>query len=96
MATAYRQISPSSNISRLITAAVINQGFRKLLLTNPEKAISTGYNGESFRLDRHETELVLSIRATSLVDFAIKVADGANASQPLTSYPHNCRGPTLQ
>lgn len=95
MATAYRQISPSSNISRLITAAVINQSFRKLLLTNPEKAISTGFNGESFRLDRHETELILSIRATSLADFAVKVANEPSASQPLTSRPHNRRSHTI-
>ncbi len=96
MATAYRQVSPSSNISRLITAAVINQGFRKLLLTNPAKAISTGFNGESFRLDRHETELILSIQATSLADFAVKVANEPSASKPLTYHLHNRRGPTYQ
>jgi hypothetical protein len=79
MATPCRQVSPSSNISRLITAAVVNQGFRKLLLSNPEKAISSGYNGESFRLNRHEQELVLSIHATCLADFAVKVAN-----EPLT------------
>jgi hypothetical protein len=75
MATAYHQISPSANISRLLTAAVVNQGFCKLLLSNPEQAISSGYNGEAFRLDRHEKELVLSIRANSLADFAGKVTN---------------------
>jgi hypothetical protein len=74
-------MSPSSNISRLLTAAVINQGFRKLLLSNPEKAISSGYNGESFRLDRHEQELVLSIHATCLADFAVKVANEPSTIQ---------------
>jgi len=74
MATPCRQASPSANISRLITAAVVNQGFRNLLLSNPEKAIATGYNGESFGLDRHEKELILSIQATSLTDFAVKVS----------------------
>jgi hypothetical protein len=75
MATAFHQVSPSANISRLLTAAVVNQGFCKLLLSNPEQAISRGYNGEAFRLDRHEQELVLSIHATSLADFAGKVTN---------------------
>jgi hypothetical protein len=71
----------------LITAAVVNQGFRNLLLSNPEKAISAGYNGEAFRLDRQEQELILSIQATSLTDFAVKVsrsepADGFHSRHP--------------
>jgi hypothetical protein len=74
MATALPQNHPSANISRLITAAVINQSFRQLLLSNPEKAISGGFNGETFRLERDEKELVLSIQATSLADFAVKVS----------------------
>lgn len=74
MAVPFRHQGPSANISRLITAAVVNQGFCKLLLTNPEKAIAAGYNGEVFRLDRREIELVLSIRANSLADFAVKVS----------------------
>jgi hypothetical protein len=74
MAIPYRHPSPSANISRLITAAVVNQGFCRLLLTNPEKAIASGYNGEAFRLDLREKELVLSIQANSLADFAIKIS----------------------
>ncbi len=74
MAAPCRQPAPSANISRLITAAVVNQGFCRLLLTNPEKAISSGYNGESFRLDGREKELILSIQASSLADFAVKVS----------------------
>ncbi len=73
MATALPQSHPSANLSRLISAAVINRGFRDLLLSNPEKALSMGVNGETFRLNRDERELVLSIRASSLADFAVKV-----------------------
>lgn len=76
MTTPYQQTLPSANISRLITAAVVNQGFRKLLLSNPEKALKTGYNGEAFRLDHEEQELILSIQATSLSDFAMKIFSG--------------------
>ncbi len=81
MATPLHQTPPSTNISRLLTAAVVNQNFRKLLLTNPEKALKTGYNGEAFRLDRDEQELILSIQATSLSDFASKVASPSRKSQ---------------
>lgn len=86
MATALPQTHPSANISRLITAAVINQSFRHLLLTNPEKAINTGFNGESFRLERDEKDLVLSIQATSLADFAVKVSGEKNEHRPTRSH----------
>lgn len=76
MAAPYQPASASANISRLLTAAVINPGFRTLLLTNPEKALVSGFNGEAFRLDREERELILSIQATSLSDFAMKVSSG--------------------
>jgi len=74
MATALPQTHPSANLSRLLSAAVINRSFRDLLLSNPEKALAMGVNGETFRLDRGERELILSIRANSLADFAVKVA----------------------
>jgi hypothetical protein len=83
MAIPYRHQAPSANISRLISAAVVNQRFCKLLLTNPEKAIATGYNGETFRLDRNEQELILSIQANSLADFAVKVSK----QNPKQEYP---------
>lgn len=56
--------------SRILTAAVINNQFRTLLLTNPGKAIDTGYAGETFYLAREEKKKVAAIRATSLADFA--------------------------
>lgn len=56
--------------SRILTAAVINLQFRQLLLSNPAKAIDSGYGGESFQLAREEKKRVAAIRATSLADFA--------------------------
>lgn len=56
--------------SRILTAAVINNQFRKLLLANPGKAIESGYGGEHFTLAREEKTRVAAIRATSLADFA--------------------------
>jgi hypothetical protein len=56
--------------SRILTAAVINPHFRQLLLSNPGKAIDSGYGGERFHLAREEKTHVASIQATSLADFA--------------------------
>ncbi len=53
-----------------MNAAVINKEFCDLLLTNPAAALASGFNGESFSLTPAEEELVLSIRASSLADFA--------------------------
>jgi len=60
-------------ISRLLTAAVINEGFRKMLLSNPELALAKGYKGETFHLSMEERKRLASIHATSLTDFAAKI-----------------------
>jgi hypothetical protein len=56
--------------SRILTAAVINMQFRQLLLSNPAKAIESGYGGEMFYLPREDKNRVAAIRATTLADFA--------------------------
>jgi hypothetical protein len=68
----YASIQPKNGgeLSRLLTAAVVNRGFCNLLLTNPATALARGYNGESFRLASEEQDLVLSIQAQSLAEFA--------------------------
>ena len=60
----------NGELSRLVTAAVVNRKFCDLLLTTPAVAMAAGYNGESFSLTPEEWELVVSIRASSLTDFA--------------------------
>lgn len=61
---------PRQEVSRLLTAAVISNQFRQMLLANPGKAITSGYGGESFNLPREQQKRVSSIRANSLSDFA--------------------------
>lgn len=78
-------------LSRLLTAAVVNQRFCRLLLSNPERAVNGGYHGEPFRLAREERDRILSIRAKSLADFARQLTDSRNgngypASSPNQSY----------
>lgn len=60
--------------SRILTAAVINMQFRQLLLSNPGKAIESGYGGETFSLAREEKKRVASIRATTLAEFASQLS----------------------
>ena len=73
-------------LRRLLTAAVINRDFCNLLLADPAVAMATGYNGQPFQLDTEEEELILSIHATSLVDFARQLT--ANGS----GHGHNYNG----
>jgi hypothetical protein len=54
----------------LIAVAVSNRHFRQLLLTDPGKALATGYRGETFALSEEERSWVLAVRASSLQEFA--------------------------
>ena len=66
----------SDEISRVLSAAIVNEKFRNLLLTDAESALTTGCNGENFRLDLEEKKLILSIKAKSLTEFADQLAKG--------------------
>jgi hypothetical protein len=71
--------------SRILTAAVINNQFRKLLLSNPGKAIESGYAGERFYLAREEKKRVSEIKASSLADFASQLSQVLDYSQVAAS-----------
>ncbi len=60
----------NQEVSRILSAAVVNSHFRLLLLADPVSAISGGYSGESFSLSMTEKEKLGTIRASSLADFA--------------------------
>jgi hypothetical protein len=68
-------VSNDREISKLLTAAVVNSNFRKLLLTNPAQALAGGYNGEAFRLSKEEREHVMRIKARTLAEFASMLID---------------------
>ncbi len=80
MRTVYRQdVALASEaechpeVSRLISAAVVNKHFCQLLLTRPAEALEVGYLGEPFALESEDRAMILSIRANSLADFAMQV-----------------------
>ena len=56
--------------SRIMTAAVVSERFRKLLLSNPSLALKNGYGGEAFHLESADSERIAAIKATSLAEFA--------------------------
>jgi hypothetical protein len=71
------KIQREREYSRIMTAAVISERFRRLLLANPGLAIKNGFNGEAFHLAADESRRISAIRAATLADFARQM----NASQ---------------
>jgi hypothetical protein len=61
---------PEKEYSRILTAAVINPQFCRILLTDPGRALSMGFAGEPFKLNSASHNLLSGIRASSLSDFA--------------------------
>jgi hypothetical protein len=68
-------IADRSNINRLLAAAVINTGFRSLLLNNPSMALQAGFAEEQFALSAQAEELLASIHAPSLKEFAQQLCE---------------------
>jgi hypothetical protein len=66
-------------INRLLSAAVINQRFCNLLLSDPLRAIEIGFNGESFSFLPEEKVLLVNIKATTLQSFAEQMTALADA-----------------
>jgi hypothetical protein len=64
----------SPEYSRILSAAVINTSFRKMLLKDPIKAVCSGYSGEIFNLNSEDKNRLASIRAASLADFAAQLS----------------------
>jgi hypothetical protein len=69
-------VSPNGELSRLISAAVVDRKFRELLLENPTVALESNYGREGFCLSSEEKDLVLSVQQpASLADFAMQIAE---------------------
>jgi hypothetical protein len=57
-------------LNRLLCAAVVSKSFRNMLLTSPEIAVASGYQGETFNLSHEDRNWLFSIRPASLVELA--------------------------
>jgi hypothetical protein len=60
----------NDELNRLLSAAVVSKSFRNTLLTSPEIALATGYQGETFNLSDADRSWLFSIKPTNLVDLA--------------------------
>jgi len=63
----------NTEFSRILTAAVINEGFRQSLLISPGDAIDCGYHGEFFNVNAQDRAKMEAIHASNLVDFVTKI-----------------------
>jgi hypothetical protein len=72
----------SGNLNRLLSAAIVNPRFQRLLLTNPVAALAAGYNGETFQLTQSEYTAVTSLCVTTLREFAAQLLLVAQAVAP--------------
>jgi hypothetical protein len=66
-------IYPHHEISRIMTAAVVNLKFRRDLLTNPMNAIEHGFGEETFILEQEQADQLSKIQAKTLEEFATKI-----------------------
>lgn len=64
-----------SEYSRILSAAVINSGFRSMLLQDPVKAVTNGYSGEQFNLNHEDKSRLAGINASSLAEFAAQLSE---------------------
>jgi hypothetical protein len=60
----------NDELNRLLSAAVVSKSFRNMLLTSPEDALASGYQGEIFNLSDADRSWLFSIKPTNLVDLA--------------------------
>ena len=67
-----REVHPE--YSRILSAAVINKGFREKLLKDPARAIARGFNGETFHLTDDEKKQLTALKGLSLSEFALQIA----------------------
>jgi hypothetical protein len=76
------EISEVRALGRLIAAAVINKMFCRLLLEDPAEAVRQGFNGEKFGLSPNTQEMISSIQASTLPEFAAAL-DRVRVHRPL-------------
>lgn len=72
-----------SGLHRLFAAAVVSDQFRARLLSEPEAAMTGGYLGQPFALTDHEKQIIKTVQAHDLADFAQKVNQALKVNQTL-------------
>ncbi len=73
--------SSTDEMNRMLCAAVVSKSFRKMLLSNPEIALSTGYQGEKFNLSDEDRSWLFSMRSANLVELAANMVTYQQSSR---------------
>jgi hypothetical protein len=73
-----KNLQQEREYSKILTAAVVNEKFRKLLLTNPGMAIKNGFGGEAFHLASDDARRISSIHVSTLAEFARQMNAGVS------------------
>jgi hypothetical protein len=60
-------------LHQLFAAAIVSDQFRTTLLREPEEALAKGYLGQTFPLSDQERQIIETVHAENLADFAQKV-----------------------
>ncbi len=63
----------TDSITRLLVAAAINPRFCAVLLRDPQHALQAGFGGEGFPLSQTALNRLVSIQASTLPEFVLKL-----------------------
>ncbi len=64
------QILDNRELERVLSAAAVSETFRRLLLVDPVRALTEGYQGERFNLDVRCHPYLSNLRVSTLSEFA--------------------------
>ena len=70
----------TDSITRLLVAAAINPRFCAVLLADPQYAVQRGFGGEGFPLSQPTLQMLGSVRAATLPEFAYKLNEMLGSS----------------
>ena len=79
------------SLNQLLCAATVNGRFCDTLLSDPARAIASGYFGHSFSLTPDERDFVVGIQAQRLEDFAAQVYQWISGN----AHAHNAHGQSV-
>lgn len=69
-------------VSRLLSAALVNRDFAALLLQRPAAALAQGYEGVHFCFSAEDGAAIALIRAATVQEFALELARLFRADDP--------------
>ena len=81
------QICTSHPITHLLSVAVVSKEFRRLLLTDPERALDEGHRGEQFQLTPADRKRILMTHAQSLEELAAQLIQATDEQVEEESIP---------